>query len=97
MDRRGPLLFLLLCCAASGCASVKSFVADEASVPPVQVPKLTPAQAYESGAVNAARGDYVAARRDWNRCLAMSSPESEARMDCLVALERLAGTSSIEP
>ncbi|MFI5345824.1 MAG: hypothetical protein ACHQ51_05575 [Elusimicrobiota bacterium] len=97
MDRRGPLLFLLLCCAASGCASLKTFVADDYAAPPVEVPKMTPAQAYDSGAMNAARGDYVAARRDWNRCLAMSSPESSARMDCLVALERLAGTSSNEP
>jgi hypothetical protein len=97
MDRRGPLLFILLCCAASGCASLKSLVADDPADAPVAIPKMTPAQAYGSGALNAARGDYDAARRDWNRCLAMSTPESSARMDCMVALERLAGPVATEP
>ena len=96
MDRRGPLLFLLLCCAASGCASLKTFV-DQPAEKPAVVPRMTPAQAYNSGAINAARGDYDAARRDWNRCLAIASPESDARMDCLVALERLATPFATEP
>ena len=96
MDRRG-LSLLLFVLAFSGCASMKAFVADDYAAPPVEVPKMTPTQAYESGAMNAARGDYVAAKRDWNRCLAMSQPDSSARMDCMVALERLAGTTSVEP
>jgi len=96
MGRRG-LFFLLLACAVSGCASLKSFVADDMAEPRVVVPKMTPAQAYDSGAMNAARGDYDAARRDWNRCLAMTSPENPARMDCLVALEQLASPAARQP
>jgi hypothetical protein len=97
MDRRGRALVLFLSCALTGCASLKTFVADDPSEAPVAVPKMTAAQAYDSGAMNAARGDYDAARRDWNRCLAMSSPESSARMDCLVALERLANPGASQP
>lgn len=96
MDRRG-LLFLLLSFLASGCASVKNFIADDMAEPRVVVPKLTPSQAYDSGLMNVARGDYDAARRDWNRCLAMTTAENPARMDCLVALEKLANPESLNP
>ncbi len=96
MDRRG-LFLLLSTLAVSGCASVKSFVAAMPSEPAVEVPRMTPAQAYDSGLMNVARGDYDAARRDWNRCLAMTTADNPARMDCLVALERLASPDSLNP
>lgn len=77
MDRRGLLLFLSLS-VLTGCASL-----------PAPVPKMTPSQSYEAGMLNMTRGDYAAARRDWNRCLAMTNPESRERGDCLAALEQL--------
>ena len=95
MDRRG-LLFIVLACALSGCASMKAFVADGPPDAAVEIPKMTPAQSYDSGVMNVTRGDYAAARRDWNRCLAATSPDSSLRMDCLVALEKLANPSTLE-
>lgn len=94
MARRGPLLFLFVL-AFSGCAAVRSFTEDPAGPVPADVPRMTPAEAYDSGVMNVTRGDYAAARRDWNRCLAMTTPESPLRGDCLVALEKLADPDSL--
>lgn len=96
MGRRA-LALLILSGALTGCASVRSLVADGPGDPPVEVPKLTPAQAYDEGVLNVTRGDYAAARRDWNRCLAMTTAESPLREDCLVALEKLANPETLEP
>lgn len=96
MDRRGLLPFLLIC-ALSGCASLKTFVSDGPGSAPVVVPKMTPAQSYDAGVLNMTRGDYSAARRDWERCLAMTTPESSLRGDCLAALEQLASTTALMP
>jgi hypothetical protein len=85
MDRRALLLFLSMC-ALSGCATA-----------PVEVPKMTPAQSYEAGLLNVTRGDYAAARRDWDRCLAMTTPESSERGDCLAALEQLPSLTTQYP
>jgi len=96
MDRRGLLLFLF-CSAFSGCAAVKSFTEDPNGPVPVDVPRMTPAESYDSGVMNVTRGDYAAARRDMNRCVAMTAPDSALRGDCLVALEKLADPAALEP
>ncbi len=99
--RRRFLPLFLLSCAVSGCASLRSALTDAPDAPSeaaVEVPKSTPEQSYNAGVLDVERGDYDAARREWNRCLAMSSPESEARVDCLVALEKSAAPSpELEP
>jgi hypothetical protein len=95
--RRRALPLLLLACAVSGCASLTSALSDSPSEAAVEVPKSTPEQSYNAGVLDHVRGDDDAARRDWNRCVAMSSPESDSRVDCLVALEKLASPASLEP
>lgn len=95
MFRRVPFLFIAVL-AASGCASLKNAFTDGPSEPPVAVPKTTPEQAYNAGVIFLERGDYDAARREWDRCLAMSSPDSSSRVDCMVALEKLAAPGTIE-
>ena len=94
MFRRASIL-LLLAAAASGCASLKNFV-DAPNDPPVAVPKTTPEQAYNAGVIFLERGDYDSARREWDRCVAMSTPDSNSRVDCMVALEKLANPGTIE-
>ena len=94
MFRRAPLLLLLL--APAGCASLKNAFVDGPNDPPVAVPKTTPEQAYNAGVIYLERGDYDAARREWDRCLAMSAPDSASRVDCMVALEKMAAPGSIE-
>lgn len=96
---RLPFLFLLvLAGAVSGCASLKSAFTDSPSEAAIEVPKTTPEQAYNAGVIFQERGDFDAARREWNRCVAMSTPDSSARVDCMVALEKTAlPTSAMEP
>ncbi len=96
MVRRG-LTLLLLCSAFSGCASLREFAADAAPERQVAVVKTTPEQAYAAGVDYLQRGDYDAARREWDKCLAMSAPDSPARLDCMVARERLAYPAAYEP
>lgn len=95
MFRRAAFL-LLAALSVSGCASLKSAFTDSAADAPVEVPKTTPEQAYDAGVIFLERGDYDAARREWDRCLAMSSPDSSSRVDCMVALEKLSTPGSIE-
>jgi hypothetical protein len=95
MDRRGLLLFLLSL-TFSGCASLPDSAADAAFEAPVAMAKSTPSQAYDAGVLAVQRGDYDAARREWDRCLAMSSPESPVRVDCLVAIESLGNAALLE-
>ena len=98
MIRRRLPLVLLFACAASGCASLQSALADAPSdVAPAPVVKTTPEAAYNAGLLDMVRGDDAAARRDWNRCLAMSSADSPSRVDCMVALEKLSSLPSMEP
>jgi len=94
--RRG-LAFLLFSCAVSGCASLRELAADAAPERPVAVPRATPAQAYQAGVDALIRGDHDGARHAWDRCLAMSAPDSAERLDCLVARERLAYPAADEP
>ena len=95
MSRRAPFL-LLLVCAASGCASLKSAFTDSPSEASIVVPKTTPEQAYNAGVIFQERGDFDSARREWDRCLAMSAPDSAARVDCMVALEKTASPAPME-
>jgi hypothetical protein len=90
MSRR-VLAPILLACAVSGCASLKAAFTDAPAEAPVVIPKSTPEQAYNAGVIFLERGDYDAARREWDRCVAMSPPDSPSRVDCMVALEKLAG------
>lgn len=57
----------------------------------------TPDQAYFSGVLMMQRGDPDRARREWNRCLAMSTADSPYRLDCLVALEKLSSPGTLMP
>lgn len=93
---RRTLAVLLLACAASGCASVKAAFTDSPSEAPVEVPKITPEEAYNAGVIDQERGDYDAARREWDRCVAMSAPDSSSRVDCMVALEKTASPEPLE-
>jgi hypothetical protein len=90
------LLLPVLALAFSGCASLKSAFTDSPSEAVIEVPKTTPEQAYNAGVIFQERGDFDSARREWNRCLAMSAPDSAARLDCLVALEKTASPAPIE-
>ena len=93
---RWGLLLIALPILAGACAAPEAFVV---AAPPEDFVELpaTPARDYEAGALNVVRGDYAAARRDFDRCLATSSPASAARLDCLVAREQLAGRIAREP
>ncbi|MFI5363567.1 MAG: hypothetical protein ACHQ49_16495 [Elusimicrobiota bacterium] len=84
---RRVLPLLVLACAASGCASVEPEFSD--APPPARAPAraLTADQAYNAGVLDAERGDYDAARREWDLCLKVSAPGSPSRLDCMVALE----------
>jgi hypothetical protein len=95
MFRRVPFL-ILAALAASGCASLKNALTDSPAEAAVVVPKTTPEQSYNAGVLYLERGDYDAARREWDRCVAMSAPDSSSRVDCTVALEKLATPGSIE-
>jgi hypothetical protein len=97
-------MLLALVCAASGCASLQSALdapddearsAAAAAIPTIR--KITPEAAYDAGALALVRGDDAAARREWDRCLAISSADSPSRVNCLVALERLANQTAMEP
>ena len=57
----------------------------------------TPDQAYFAGVLLMQRGDPDRARREWNRCLAISSADSPYRLDCLVALEKLSSPGTLMP
>ena len=91
-----PRFLLVLICAVSGCASLKSAFSDSPSEAAVAIPKSTPDQAYNAGVLFLERGDYDAARREWDRCVAMSPPDSASRVDCTVALEKMALPAQIE-
>jgi hypothetical protein len=95
MGRR-PFLFLLCSVAlACGCASLKSLAAGaNEGLPPA--PPVTPAQAYQDGLTALTRGDTAAARRSWDLCVASAPPGSRERLDCAVALERLARPGGFE-
>ncbi|MBI3566363.1 MAG: hypothetical protein HY079_14300 [Elusimicrobia bacterium] len=97
MLHRAPTL-LLISSAVSGCASLQGFAAGETgSAPSALVAKWTAAEAYATGVDFLQRGDYDAARRAWDRCLAMARPDSPERLDCMVARERLAYPADGEP
>lgn len=90
------LSILALAGAALGCASLKSAFTDSPAEAAVAVPKSTPEQSYNAGVLFLERGDYDAARREWDRCVAMSPPDSQSRVDCTVALEKLALSEQTE-
>jgi hypothetical protein len=92
------LRFVLLSfvCALCGCASLKGAFTDPPSEAAIEVPKTTPEQAYNAGVIFQERGDYDAARREWDRCVAMAAPDSASRLDCMVALEKTASPAPIE-
>jgi Flp pilus assembly protein TadD len=75
---------------------MKDAFTDSPSEAAVEVPRTTPDQAYNAGVLLMERGDYDAARREWDRCVAMSPPDSSSRVDCAVALEKLATPGPIE-
>jgi hypothetical protein len=89
------LPLLVLSCAVTGCASMKDAFTDSPSEAPVVIPKSTPEQAYNAGIIFLERGDYDAARREWDRCVAMSPPDAPSRVDCMVALEKLAAPGTM--
>lgn len=68
-----------------------SAAADDASRP------RTPDQAFYAGLLSMQRGDPDRARREWNRCLAISLADSPYRLDCLVALEKLSAPGTLMP
>ncbi len=87
MDRRPVLLAAVL--LSCGCASLRDLAASANAPLPPDPPRVTAAQAYQDGLLALTRGDADAARRSWDRCLALSAAESPERLDCSVALERL--------
>lgn len=100
MERR-ILLLPILTLSLTACASMRSWMDDEA--PPVSASvddsshPRTPDQAYFAGLLMMQRGDPDRARREWNRCLAISSADSPYRFDCLVALEKLSAPGTLMP
>jgi len=72
-------------------APPSSSVADDVTHP------RTPDQAYYAGLLMMQRGDPDRARREWSRCLAISSADSPYRLDCLVALEKLSSPGTLMP
>lgn len=87
------LLPLTLACAvlcASGCASARFLSEDE----PEAAPRLTAYQSYQAGLSARDRGDEAQARRHWDSCISTSSPDSQERLDCMVALEQTASSSA---
>ncbi len=84
------LPLLALACAVSGCAEMKTAFTDSPSEAAISIPKSTPEESYNAGVIFLERGDYDAARREWDRCVAMSPPDSPSRVDCMVALEKMA-------
>ena len=91
MNRRGLLLLLISGCV-SGCATMSDDFVDQppASSYAVVTPRLTPEQVYEAGALDLVRGDSEGARRKWDLCVEMAPADSPARLDCMVALEKMA-------
>jgi len=90
MDRR-ILAVAVLSALLSGCASLGA--PPDVLMPPAPTPAAeapTPSQDYDAGALLHTRGDDEGARRHWMRCIDDSSAASPERLDCLVALERLA-------
>lgn len=88
---RRALLLVTIAPAVSGCASLRSLAAEDPYAPsPALVAKVTAAESYAAGVDSLQRGDYEAARRAWDRCLASARPDSPERLDCMVARERLA-------
>jgi hypothetical protein len=101
MILRRILPIVALACAASGCASLQAALSDapfdaapDASTASLE---LTPQAAYDAGVLDLQRGDGAAARREWDRCLEISTADSPSRLDCMVAIERLAPTSPTTP
>jgi hypothetical protein len=91
------LLLSILLGAASGCASIQTALNDAAPETPKPPRALTPEAAYNAGVLDMVRGDSDAARREWDRCLAMAEPGSDSRVDCMVALERMGNPAAQEP
>jgi hypothetical protein len=89
-SRLAPLL--ILAWALSACASLAPADSLAGAAPAA---KGTAQDAYEAGVLLQERGDAPAARREWDRCVAMSSPDSPSRLDCLVALEKTALPSEL--
>ena len=88
---RRALLLITILIAVSGCASLKDLAAEDPYAPsPALVAKASAAESYAAGVDYLQRGDYEAARRAWDRCLAAARPDSPERLDCMVARERLA-------
>lgn len=94
---RRALTLLLISAAVSGCASLKEFAVEPDTASSALVAKATAAEAYATGVDFLQRGNYDAARRAWDRCLAMARPDSPERLDCMVARERLAYPADSEP
>ena len=67
-----------------------SALADSRPEAQVAAQEITPEQAYDSGVTDLVRGDAVAARYELDFCVARSAPDSPVRVDCLVALEKMA-------
>ena len=95
MDRRILLLCSLSLCL-TGCASMRSLMDDEAPPASASIDEparsRTPDQAYFAGVLMMQRGDPDRARREWNRCLAMSTADSPYRLDCLCPEKLSPGT-----
>jgi hypothetical protein len=90
-------LLLILACCVSGCASYESELTDAPPDAAFPVPKISPEAAYNAGMLDHERGDDAAARRELDRCIAASAPDSDSRLDCMVALEQMTTSSSQQP
>jgi hypothetical protein len=101
MVLRRILPIVALVCAASGCASLRAALSDEPfdakTEAEAAAAEPTPQAAYEAGLLDLERGDNDAARREWDQCLELSAPDSPSRLDCMVAIERLAPSASMVP
>ena len=102
MNRRIIPLALLLASSVCGCASLGPEIDEMSAESPVSsarlaLPRVTPEQSYNDGMADLVRGDAVAARLELDRCVAKSAPDSSYRLDCMVALEKMASPSSSAP
>ena len=78
-------LLALLVLSAAGCASPLDRLASGG--PPLE--RQNPEEAYLTGLQLFREGELESAKREWDRCVALSAPESRWRLECTVALEQL--------
>lgn len=93
MGRRVPLA-VALALSFGACATLDKAPAPRA---PGAAAKPSADRLYASGETYRILGQPERARREWDRCLAAARPEEPARLDCLVALEKLSAPGTLDP